>query len=765
MVLNKSKHDYNLNVNNKIKSFIKYMVCGFAIFVVFLSLIDASYLTSHHTLLPSNASWHVNGYFKPYRNQQLFDHLPSPFSKDEKFNLWVSWSKDTNSRGRLFSPAFDAPSFLAFFIAGYPSDRGNTILIEDTVSGEKLAIPAKAADINWRKIVIRLPKDWRGKSIRIIAVDMSQTPRGWIGISTPAAVNMFSWVQFLFFENFLVFVLLFLMSIIAIHFLASGLMIGIVFFPMTALPKPFFTLFSFLIYALASYLLFWAYFFYFGLGCILSGLFLIFPMILFLPTFRQRTIKCLGCPDIYLPLLFMIVASLFYILLLYAVRQMPFDYNWLDHTYLRFGLAGDNMIPRLYAGRLFEQIDLRPPIIGSWLCSDRGPIQPGILLTQWPLWNLIDNISFLPNVLDFYAQSMGTFSQTIWIPAMWLLLYHLRVNRKQAAWLIVVLMPSGFLFFNSIYTWPKLAAGSFITFAYCIFIDGSLNGRLRFKHIILASMASGIGFLTHGSAAFSLIGMATVALYPRFFPGWKATVAGLLVFIAILAPYSIYKKFYNPPGNRLLKYHLAGMMRKGIDKRNFVEAAIDYYSDLNWSEFLHKKKENIENIMGTRLSWVGDPLTKSINIWRRMQFWSLIPSLDILHIGWLGLPLVFLQSKRKRQSLAILFAVAFFSLSAWVLLMTSEAGLHFCSYNIMLLLYAGLSVSLLSLPRWLYLPLLIAHAVHGLLLWGILARKASLIASWTVLAPIENYHYDPIFLAIATIIGTGIVFIVTFEVK
>lgn len=721
---------------------------------------DGSYFARPQRVLALGEHFLIKGHFTAVRDKKAYDRIPPKIADDETFVLWSSWAKNAKSQGKLVTPEFSAPAFLSFFIAGYPSEGGNGIYIQDVVSGEILAVPKKAADRHWLKVVIRLPEKWRNRAIRVIAMDVSQNPRGWMGISTPFSTNTISWIQYLFLEKMLVFILLFFLLAAAIHFLASCFILGEFLYPNQGLSSSFFLMYGFLVYVLASYILFWWYFFSSGLGCALSFFFLMLPLaLLFNNSFRQRTIQRLRDPDIRIPLFFMAAASVFYVLLLYGIREIPFDFNWLDHTFLRFGLAGDNLIPRLYAERLFEQADLRPPIMGDWLSSDRGPIQPAVLLTQWPLWNLIDNISPLPNVLDFYAQSLGTIFQCIWIPALWLLLRHLNVDQRHSAWIIAALIPSGFLFFHSIYTWPKLAAGAFITLAYCLFMGGAFLGRLPLLSIILASAASAVGFLAHGSAAFSLIGMAAVALHPRFFPGWQKTVAGMIIFIALLSPYMVYKRVHNPPGNRLLKYHLAGATGKTADQKTFIEALEDYYGQMTIPDFFQKKKDNIENILGTRIDWGGDPLTQGMDMWRRMQFWNLIPSLDFLNIGWLGLALIFLRRDKKCRRLTVLFLVVFASLSAWVLLIASQTGLHHGSYHVMLLLYAGLMVCLLKLPSWVYIPAIALHTAHGLLIWGLLTRKAILFSTKLNLAPIESYRWDTSFLVAATFSGAAIALI------
>ena len=51
-------------------------------------------------------------------------------------------------------------------------------------------------------------------------------------------------------------------------------------------------------------------------------------------------------------------------------------------------------------------------------------------------------------------------------------------------------------------------------------------------------------------------------------------VSALTFFTAYL-PWLLYQKYYEPPGNRLLKMHLAGA--PGVDSRGFIQALLVAY--------------------------------------------------------------------------------------------------------------------------------------------------------------------------------------------
>ena len=86
-----------------------------------------------------------------------------------------------------------------------------------------------------------------------------------------------------------------------------------------------------------------------------------------------------------------------------------------------------------------------------------------------------------------------------------------------------------------------------------------------------------------GGTAIALVGLApapTRHLFHRVIPGRSFLLQGASVasFVLLTIPWSGYQHYVDPPGNRLLKWHLAGVV--GIDPRGVGETLRDSYSQL-----------------------------------------------------------------------------------------------------------------------------------------------------------------------------------------
>jgi hypothetical protein len=101
-----------------------------------------------------------------------------------------------------------------------------------------------------------------------------------------------------------------------------------------------------------------------------------------------------------------------------------------------------------------------------------------------------------------------------------------------------------------------------------------------------------LGYLSHGGAMFSLLALAPLTLFMR--PTKTMLVASLGIFLLLVLPWSCYQKFYDPPGNRLLKWHLAGVIP--IDNRGAWETISTSYHKTSWSDILQNKGANVAQL-------------------------------------------------------------------------------------------------------------------------------------------------------------------------
>src|SRR6185295_10615381 len=81
-------------------------------------------------------------------------------------------------------------------------------------------------------------------------------------------------------------------------------------------------------------------------------------------------------------------------------------------------------------------------------------------------------------------------------------------------------------------------------------------------HLLAGAIFAGLAWLSHGGAAFSLIAVAPWVLWRVFRGEGRAWLAAAAVFLLLAVPWFAYQRFYDPPGDRLLKWHLGGQEAK-----------------------------------------------------------------------------------------------------------------------------------------------------------------------------------------------------------
>jgi MFS family permease len=229
-----------------------------------------------------------------------------------------------------------------------------------------------------------------------------------------------------------------------------------------------------------------------------------------------------------------------------------------------------------------------------------------------------------------------------------------------------------------------------------------------------AAALAALAVLAHGGVATSLVGFGLVLSLPRLFPGWRNALLGVLVMGALIAPWTAYQRYADPPGNYVIKNHLAGIKQR--DDRGTLEAVLDAYSALSLRELAEMKWRKLRFVLGlARVPIRIDDFNHFLSAMRHYQFRHVFLSLDVLNAGWLvvlggalfGPARVSALSRR----LAYVLGIAIVCLIAWILLLLSAPFVQHGSYATMILLFAGLAAAIAQLPPRISLPLLSLHVV------------------------------------------------------
>lgn len=92
---------------------------------------------------------------------------------------------------------------------------------------------------------------------------------------------------------------------------------------------------------------------------------------------------------------------------------------------------------------------------------------------------------------------------------------------------------------------------------------------------------------------FGLFGIAAALLVLRRLPGPRFLLAAAAAAILVFLPWSLYQKYSDPPGDRLLKMHLAGVIPPHPELKLSTMLAASY-RNLGWNGVEDYKKENFK---------------------------------------------------------------------------------------------------------------------------------------------------------------------------
>ncbi len=301
----------------------------------------------------------------------------------------------------------------------------------------------------------------------------------------------------------------------------------------------------------------------------------------------------------------MVLASGF----LYGGTQDALGWPKSRYTHL---LPPDNELPYLFANGAREP-HVPTPLLGDWLSSDRPPLQTGMVLAQFPLFGK-------PRELNYTIVSM--LAQSWWIFALWLLLTTFEIDGRAVSVALAACLFSSFVFVNTFFVWPKLLSAAF-TLGFCAAFAAKGASRIpEWVKWLVPGTLCGFAMLAHGGSFFALApGVPLILIWRRSRPIAKQMAATIVCALAVYAPWAVYQKFYDPPGNRLLKMHFAGV--GGVDGRTFSQAFADGYGELRVRELIWNKESNFEMAFGSGIENLHNTLLMTEALFRyRADRWA-----------------------------------------------------------------------------------------------------------------------------------------------
>lgn len=246
----------------------------------------------------------------------------------------------------------------------------------------------------------------------------------------------------------------------------------------------------------------------------------------------------------------------------------------VQHTIaVRYWASADNLLPARMSEGLLNNVPLRPYLLGDWLSSDRPPLLSGVHLMfrhleQEPFF-ILSAVTVLVLVVTYsiFLRESGKHSLSI------------------MAALTLCFVPG--IFINEIYTWPKLLAGVLSLIA----IDLVLSRHSSNGIIALSSISLTMGLLTHGSTFF-VVPMFILFVVVREKPRLAEFLSVGTKCFAVYLPWLLYQRLFDPPGTRLLIWHIAGKI-DSVSTDNPISVIMRAYQDAGFSNVLDYKLSNL----------------------------------------------------------------------------------------------------------------------------------------------------------------------------
>jgi hypothetical protein len=273
------------------------------------------------------------------------------------------------------------------------------------------------------------------------------------------------------------------------------------------------------------------------------------------------------------------------------------DRGGLDYDQLiagRYWAVLDNSIPRLFADCLInDKAGLKPVLLADWHSSDRPPLQTGMLMVAYPFVNQAGgSIAYL---------LLAVVINIFWIWGLWGFLRAVGLTERKILQVTILVILVGAVFVNSVYVWPKMLAAALAFTAGTALLLSDCSKRIR---ALVVGSAAALSLLAHGAALFALLGFVTLFWVRR--KEWPIREILMTAAVAALLylPWMAYQKFYDPPGDRLIKWHLAGLEPVN-ESRSPFKTIVEEYTKSGIQGFAANKLHNLRMLLGDPTDWNG----------------------------------------------------------------------------------------------------------------------------------------------------------------
>ena len=175
--------------------------------------------------------------------------------------------------------------------------------------------------------------------------------------------------------------------------------------------------------------------------------------------------------------------------------------------------------------------------------------------------------------------------------------------RATFATVALLTLTTPFVFFDTVYTWPKLLGASYVLLSF-----GLLHGMSRRRRddgwlsLALVAACASLAYLSHASNAFALVAVAALFAPTIVRQGAPAIALSALVAVLMLLPWTIWQAAVQPGGNALLRFALANDFGADDRSRPLLVSVVDAYSGLGVGGWISAKVEALRLLFGLNMS-------------------------------------------------------------------------------------------------------------------------------------------------------------------
>jgi len=631
------------------------------------------------------------------------------------------------NRGEIhFEITLQNLAHLNFFYSGYPNGKSLRFELR-SADGKSVVCDLTPAKEEWLSFPIQIPDTWNSPEKNfLVAIDESDAFAGWIGLAVATPPTLFS----KFFGEWRHVLGILLVVLVGVGICGPALLYrGAPFLrvPLAMLMMGVWSLAAFYLALITSGAWFRLVFF------LAVGAGLMSWVIVFLQKKNKMPGSGIHAPQA--SMLIVMMGCLLLPVLVAGLAQSTDLFSWAQNKYAF--LPMDNRIPWILAQAVIKD-SYSSPLFSDWLGSDRPPLQAGLIILMEPV------LSWLAPVDGAFSTSVA--AQGFWILGAIVLLRSLGASDPVIRCALVTASVSGCILLNGIFTWPKLLSGGYLFAAAGLLFAGDQKGtglRRDDSRIAVAGLLAGLAMQAHGSSAFAILPLGVVFFRKnmekdRIHFQTKKIIIFVISFFALQAPWAIWQKVGDPPGNRLIKWHLGGAVP--IDQRNAMTTIIESYKSVNLKTFLNNKAENLRTLWKP----VNFPATPWLSLENRQRarnadFFGLFPAMSWALPGWMFLAFLFLFGSSVRAKIkkcwckgAPVLGWMLGTVAVWVLLMFIPGSTvnHQGPMNLALLglLLSGAALGFISAPGWMFATFLQGAGVF-FVYWGIADRTQG-HASW-----------------------------------